>query len=279
MAVEVGGAAIELAGARLRTLLARLAIDNGRPVSRAALVDAVWPESPPAGAANALQALVARLRRVLPPDVLDSPPAGYRLHCTVDIDEFGRLCGSADRTDLIRALDLWRGDPFADVDGAFAAVAARLTELRLRVARHRDPAGPGPAGHAGRSGWRRQDPARDRGRRAWSASGEVRLVELAPVREPAEVPAAALSALGVVETTLLRPGSDPTVRLVTALGQRSVLLVLDSCEHQLDACAALVDAVLAGCPNVRILTTTREPLALTGRCCAPPGRCRYHRPQ
>lgn len=54
------GHPVEVAGTRLRRLLLRLALDPGRVVTSARLVDAVWDERPPAGAANALQALVHR---------------------------------------------------------------------------------------------------------------------------------------------------------------------------------------------------------------------------
>jgi len=66
---------VEVAGPRLRRLLLRLALDPGRVVTTGQLVDAVWDEDPPAGAANALQALVSRLRRLLP-GAVESFPAG-----------------------------------------------------------------------------------------------------------------------------------------------------------------------------------------------------------
>ena len=66
-----------LSGVRLRGLLARLALDAGRPVSTAALVDGLW-ETPPENAANALQALVSRLRRSLG-ELVVTEPGGYRL--------------------------------------------------------------------------------------------------------------------------------------------------------------------------------------------------------
>ena len=72
------GLPVEVAGARLRRLLVRLALDPGRVVTSAQLVDAVWDTQPPAGAANALQTLVSRLRRLLP-GVVESAPGGYRL--------------------------------------------------------------------------------------------------------------------------------------------------------------------------------------------------------
>src|SRR5690349_2653038 len=53
-------------------------------------------------------------------------------------------------------------------------------------------------------------------------------------------------------------------RLVTLLRDRQVLLILDNCEHLIPACAAVADALLRGCPGLRMLATGREPLALTG---------------
>jgi DNA-binding SARP family transcriptional activator len=72
------GHRVEVAGARLRRLLLRLALEPGRVVTSGQLVDAVWEERPPPGAANALQALVSRLRRLLP-GAVESSPTGYRL--------------------------------------------------------------------------------------------------------------------------------------------------------------------------------------------------------
>ena len=60
------GRPVEIGGARLRTLLTRLALDAGRAVSAGALVAALWGDAPPADEANALQSLVSRLRRTLP---------------------------------------------------------------------------------------------------------------------------------------------------------------------------------------------------------------------
>ena len=79
---------VEVAGARLRRLLLRLALDPGRVVTTGQLVDAVWDEHPPAQAANALQALVSRLRRLLP-GALESHPSGYRLDVPAEaVDAF-----------------------------------------------------------------------------------------------------------------------------------------------------------------------------------------------
>ncbi|MFF7246030.1 BTAD domain-containing putative transcriptional regulator [Embleya sp. NPDC008237] len=135
-----------IGGARLRALLIRLALDPGRPVSADRLIAAVWGDEPPAGAGNALQSLISRLRRQLPVE-LDSGPAGYLLRIRpedVDAHVFGTLAvrgrrqlgerdpaGAAET--LGRALALWRGPALADAADASFAIgpAARLAEQRL----------------------------------------------------------------------------------------------------------------------------------------------------
>ncbi|MFC5750042.1 ATP-binding protein [Actinomadura rugatobispora] len=101
----------------------------------------------------------------------------------------------------------------------------------------------------------------------------VWLAELAPVSDPAETPLAVLTALGLREAALVTTGhgrvalaetNDPLDRLAAALAGKRLLLVLDNCEHLLDAAARLADRVLADCPGVRVLATSREPLGITG---------------
>ena len=85
------------------------------------------------------------------------------------------------------------------------------------------------------------------------------VVELAPVADPALVTAALASALSVHEV----PGQSPIESVVATLRRRRrLLLVVDNCEHLLCACREVVDRVLAGCPEVRVLATSREPLGL-----------------
>src|SRR5258707_8904974 len=88
----------------------------------------------------------------------------------------------------------------------------------------------------------------------------VRLVELAAVVDPALVPQALASVLGV------RERSDRSLRdaLVAHLARRQVLLVLDNCEHVVKVCAELADTLLHGCPGVRLLATSREALHIPG---------------
>ena len=88
----------------------------------------------------------------------------------------------------------------------------------------------------------------------------VWLVELAPLADPALVPQAVATVLGV------RGDSDrsPLDSLCATVQARHLLLVLDNCEHLLDACAALAEALLRAGPRLRILATSREALGGTG---------------
>jgi predicted ATPase/DNA-binding SARP family transcriptional activator len=88
--------------------------------------------------------------------------------------------------------------------------------------------------------------------------GGAWLVELTAVGKSSDVPRAVADVLGVHES----PGRSLTEALVAALRERRALLVLDNCEHVVDGAAALVHAVVDGCPSVRLLATSRERLGL-----------------
>src|SRR5256886_15067794 len=70
------GELLEVGGARLRALLILLALDPGRVVTTSRLIDALWADQVPAGATNALQSLVSRLRRAVPCIAVVPKPAG-----------------------------------------------------------------------------------------------------------------------------------------------------------------------------------------------------------
>ncbi|MEQ4305173.1 BTAD domain-containing putative transcriptional regulator [Plantactinospora sp. B6F1] len=101
--------------------------------------------------------------------------------------------------------------------------------------------------------------------------GEVFLVELAAVTAGADVASAVLAALKLRDAALSGQGGprDAADRLVTALADRAILLVLDNCEHLVADVARLVARLLGACPKVRVLTTSREPLGLTGEALCP----------
>ncbi|MFD4996193.1 AfsR/SARP family transcriptional regulator [Streptomyces buecherae] len=155
------GAPVPVPGAKVRVLLARLLVAPGRPVAVERLVDALWDDDAlPEHPTNALQGKVSQLRRVLAAaepggrDLLTAGPAGYALRAgapadvptatdgaAVDAAHFAALLhqarDTADPRDrvrvLTRALELWRGEAFADfADRPFArAAVTRLDEDRL----------------------------------------------------------------------------------------------------------------------------------------------------
>jgi predicted ATPase/DNA-binding SARP family transcriptional activator len=88
----------------------------------------------------------------------------------------------------------------------------------------------------------------------------VALVRLAGVTDPDQVPQAVLAGLDVRDV----PTATAEDQLVGHLRDREALLVLDNCEHLADACAVLVERLLEACPRLRVLATSREPLAARG---------------
>ncbi|MFH8566755.1 ATP-binding protein [Streptomyces sp. NPDC017988] len=100
------------------------------------------------------------------------------------------------------------------------------------------------------------------------------LAELAPLDHPEAVPGAVVSALDLRETVLMTseltvPQDDPVALLVEYCAARSLLLVLDNCEHVIDAAAELAETLLTHCPGLTILATSREPLGVPGESVRP----------
>jgi len=126
------GGCLLVPGTRLRSLVARLALAGGRPVSTSALSEAVWGDDPPGDLPNALQTLVSRARRALgSAAAVEQSAAGYRLAVTpedVDALRFERLVAAGD---VGEALGLWRGPALEDVGEFAAPYAVRLTDLRF----------------------------------------------------------------------------------------------------------------------------------------------------
>ncbi|MGY4921327.1 BTAD domain-containing putative transcriptional regulator [Streptomyces sp. 900105755] len=114
----------------------------------------------------------------------------------------------------------------------------------------------------------------------YAARDGVWLAELAPVDDPAGVPEAVLSALGARQAVLYGGGAetmraaadrhdDPVERLVEHCARRRMVLVLDNCEHVVDAAADLAAQLLERCVDLTILATSREPLGVPGELLRP----------
>jgi predicted ATPase/DNA-binding SARP family transcriptional activator len=387
------GAVADVPGARLRALLIALALEPGHPVSKSALVDWIWGEQPPADAANALQRLVSRLRKVLPEGSIEGQPSGYRLSIApeaVDAVHFERLLGQAHNDEgplqlprLRDALALWRGAAMQDIDlpesAAFDAAATRLEALRLAAMEDRfdaeislgrgaelvteltdvvaahpvrerlvaalmralvatgrdseallvyqrtretladelgvDPSPELSALHVallrGESGGRQHGERRTNLRAELTSyvgkdadvtsvrklvaehrlttligpggSGKTRLatetgralladepdgawlVELAAIGAHGDVAQATLAALRLRDALIGdAPDAEPIDRVVAAVRERSMLLILDNCEHVIESAASFAHHVLGECQRLRILATSREPLGITG---------------
>jgi predicted ATPase/class 3 adenylate cyclase len=87
-------------------------------------------------------------------------------------------------------------------------------------------------------------------------------VELAAVADPGLVPHALAASLQIRE----QPGREPLETIVSALRPRQLLVVLDNCEHVVDACAQVVETLLVACDGLKVLATSREPLGVAGEC-------------
>ena len=382
----------DVPGARLRALLIALALEPGRAVARSTLVDWIWGEQPPADAANALQRLASRLRKVLPEGSVEGQPDGYRLRVdpdAVDAVRFERLAGQARdenalrRAPLLReALALWRGAALQDVglqdSAAFDAAVTRLDGMRLTAMEDRFDAeialGHGAEVVTELSDLVAAHPVRERlvaalmralvasgresealvvyerarealadalgadpspelsalhvallrgelGRRAENRKTNLRaeltsfvgkdadvaavrdlvaehrlttligpggagktrlatetartllgdlpdgvwLVELAAIGAGGDVAQATLAALRLRDALLAdATDAEPTDRVVAALRERAMVLILDNCEHVIESAATFAHRVLGECRRLRILATSREPLGITG---------------
>jgi predicted ATPase/class 3 adenylate cyclase/DNA-binding CsgD family transcriptional regulator len=90
--------------------------------------------------------------------------------------------------------------------------------------------------------------------------GNVWYLDLAPISQPDLVPATLARTLGLPN----QPGGSPTDSALRFLADLPAVLVLDNCEHLLDATAELVTAVIDACPRVRLVATSREPIGVAG---------------
>lgn len=139
------GEPLALGGQKQRAVLTVLLLQPNRVVATESLVDALWGEEPPRTATTSLHNSISALRKLLGPELLVTKPPGYLLAVdpgSIDLGRFERLVASAhglepaERAQRLReALELWRGDPLAEVlDEPFALPEVRrLEEIRLKA--------------------------------------------------------------------------------------------------------------------------------------------------
>jgi DNA-binding SARP family transcriptional activator/predicted ATPase len=154
--LEDGGRSISIGGARQRAVLADLLLHANKVVPSERLLIELWGEDAPASAANALQAAISRLRRVLPTGRLVTTRSGYTLRifpAELDVAQFEQLifegrdalsAGAAAQAVrlLDQAMTLWRGPPLTDFryEPFAQAEIARLEELQVACLEERNEA-------------------------------------------------------------------------------------------------------------------------------------------
>ncbi|MDT5029771.1 MAG: hypothetical protein QOE61_6951, partial [Micromonosporaceae bacterium] len=138
---------------------------------------------------------------------------------------------------------------------SFVGRRAELAEARkkLSAARLVSLVGPGGVGKTRLAVRIATDLGRGFGGGAW-------LVELAELQDPALLGNAVMAALDLRD----QAATEPLALLRSYLGDKELLLVLDNCEHLLEAAARLVSDVLSAAPGVRVIATSREPLSVAG---------------
>src|SRR6266508_3282057 len=138
---------------------------------------------------------------------------------------------------------------------SFVGRAAERAELRALISSHRLITVAGPGG-----GGKTRLAIEVAGDMASAYPDGVWFADLAPTTDPALVPVSVASAF------VLRPepGRPVTDTLAEYARQRRCLLLLDTCEHHRNRVAAMVSQLLAGCPQLSVIATSREPLGLAG---------------
>ena len=203
------------------------------------------------------QAHLAVLRQEVPPaesPVALRPDADSRRTASPPTENAGRAARRSSRR---------QPTSFVGRDCEVAAVLKQLATERLVTL-----TGPGGVGKTRLATETAEAVERLTGADRAGTAGRAWLAALAPVTEPSGVAHAVLDALGLRERSIARRGADggadPVDRLCAALAERDELLILDNCEHVIEAAAVLAARLLADCPGVRVLATSREPLRIGG---------------
>jgi len=236
-------------GSRAFDVLAALVERAGEVVGKEELIARAWPQTFVVEANLKMQ--VSALRRALGDGqggyryVVTVPGRGYNFVAPVHHEEPAQAA-------LPPAVALAHNLPLAATrmigrEEAVATLVSRLSRERLLTI-----VGPGGIGKTTVALAVAERVIADYEHGVW-------LVDLSPLGDPRLVPSAVATVLGLEVRT-----DNPLPGLVAALRDRRMLLLLDNCEHVIDAVASLAAAVLTGVPRVNILVTSREPLGVAG---------------
>ncbi len=238
---------------RAMEVLVALARRAGDTVSRDDLIDVVWKH--PYVSDEALSRCISMLRHALgddrsQPRYLETvPKRGYRLIAAVEIAGAGALSGSGDNDvpDWTRTNVALQPTPIIGRETELAEVRALLAAQRLVTL-------------TGSGGVGKTRLALEVGSQSVHHFADgVWIVELAPVSDPALIPGMVSAALGI------ELGQFKTLKgLARAISRRNVLLILDNCEHLIDAAAAIAEAILGAAPGARLLATSQMLLGIAG---------------
>jgi predicted ATPase len=282
---------------KARDLVKLLALSPDHRLHREQAMDALWPDRTPDSAANNLYQAVHAARRALGQDAIGVREQLITLEADVDVARFEAAAEAARRTCTAAAyraaLDLAAGEllPENRYDDWAEIRREQLAELQVRLQaalgrfgtadRLMLPADPGSfVGRDRELGQLRSLLSRTRLLTlvGTGGAGKTRLaLELARTVEAGYEDGAALVELAVV-TNLDRapealagaldiralPGRTLLDACADYLADRTVLLVVDNCEHLLEPSAMLVDTILRAAPKVTVIATSREPLRAPG---------------
>jgi len=248
------GRVVHLGGQPMQVLL--LLVDRRRTlVTREELAARLWPESVFVDRDAGLRTAVLKIRQALgdtsasPQFVETVPGKGYRFIAPIAINARADASSEAERRARHHSMAL-----LADLT-TFVGRTRELSDLvqLIHATRLLSLTGVGGSG--------KTRLARQAGLRVASSFDHgVCFVDLAPLTDPELLPSVVARALDVPE----RPTDTPAGTLVEWLRPRRLLIIVDNCEHLVDACATFIALLLREAPDLQILVTSREALNVPG---------------